>query len=121
MASERMNRYRKQIKNGLAALAALSVMFMATGCVGLAHSGSTCCRDIPGKYYRATRVDMIAIKEKPLLTPLVIGLDLPFALVVETIQIPFILTDVLDPRPAQLELRPQSPSQKPVEDDQPKK
>ena len=77
----------------------LVIALASSGCVGMAHSSHVCCSDTPGKYYRATRVDMKVMKESPLMIPIVLVLDLPFALVFETLEMPFILAGVHDPRP----------------------
>lgn len=80
----------------------LLVVVVNTGCVGLAHSSQICCSDIEGKYYRATRVDFGIMKRNLSAIPLVVLTDLPFALVIETIEVPFIATDLHDPSPPQI-------------------
>ena len=45
---------------------------------------------------------MKVMKESPLAAPIVIALDLPFALVFETLQAPFIMAGLVDPRPPQI-------------------
>lgn len=76
-----------------------SVVFAGNGCVGMAHSHCVCCRDHPGKYYRATRLDLKFIRQSPCLTPLILALDLPFALVYESLEAPWIKFGGYDPRP----------------------
>ena len=75
------------------------VTLTTSGCCGLAHSGEICCGNFPGKYYRATRLDVKFMVSKPIISPIVILTDLPFALVIETLETPFIATGLYDPRP----------------------
>jgi hypothetical protein len=88
----------------LASLCCISALMASGGCCGLGHSSAPCCNHVQGKYYRATLVDMIMMKSKPLLSPLVILTDLPFALVIETIEVPFIAIGVMDPTPRPMDL-----------------
>ncbi len=82
------------------------VMVVGNGCVGMAHSGCVCCSDLPGKYYRSTRVDLKFIRESPHLTPIILALDLPFAIVCETLEAPWIRFGGHDPRPRLNEANP---------------
>ena len=76
----------------------LSLVFTNTGCVGLLFSRSAWCSDIKGKYYRATRVDLNVMHKEPIwILPALV--DLPFALVYETVEAPFISAEFVDPRP----------------------
>jgi uncharacterized protein YceK len=100
-----MGREMKEHLRFIVSLALLVAVLAASGCVGMAHSRQICCSDVPGKYYRATRVDMKVMKESPLAAPIVIVLDLPFALVIETLQAPFIMAGLVDPRPPQIDWR----------------
>ena len=85
----------------------LSCTLLSVSCIGLAHSRAPCCSDVKGKYYRATRVDFDLMAKKPLLSPIPLILDLPFALVIETLEIPFIATGLHDPRPQIIVMPPE--------------
>lgn len=80
----------------------VATLINVSGCCGLAHSSAPCCGQFPGKYYRATRLDGCIIASRPILTPLVILTDLPFAIVIETIEVPFIAAGHYDPRPPEI-------------------
>ncbi|MCM8527843.1 MAG: hypothetical protein NE327_15080 [Lentisphaeraceae bacterium] len=94
----------------------LIAFIFLSGCIGLTHSSHICSYNIEGKYYRATRMDFDFMVKKPIGIPLVLCLDLPFALIIETIEAPFIAFGYHDPRPPEIFLE-QIDSNTPLEEE----
>lgn len=84
----------------------IAVALVLSSCAGMGHRSAPCSTFVKGKYYRATRFDVALIIDVPLVSPLVLATDLPFALIIETIEVPFVAMGDFDPRPNQLKIHP---------------